>query len=149
VIIRKIVAFLLGMLLCGTAIAQTSPLLNMIFTNQPEGVVYSEDQQNTQSTQGVSLMCVFNMSSHTGTPRITYKIQGKVGSVDQYFDLLDSLTVSADNTPIVLIMGPGVENAPKLNKALPVPPIWRIAVTIGNQTVSPLTVNGVLACRVQ
>lgn len=157
----------------GTALAQQSPDLFMEFNNQTVGPVYSADQQNLQSSQSVSLMCVFNMTSHTGNARVEYMIQGRVPNSGDgvYFKLLDSLQVEADNTPIVLIMGPGIENAPQLNKALPVPRIWRIVVLIsgaksgetqparsgGSRTdtpapppiETPVSVNGNLSCRVQ
>jgi hypothetical protein len=127
---------------------QSPPLMIMEFENKPDGTYTSEDQINQSSTQSVSLMCAFNMKSHAGITNVSYKIQGKI--LDTYFDLLESLSVSNDNIPIVLIMGPGVENATKLNKALPVPPVWRIVFNIAKQGQSgPVTVTGTLGCRIQ
>lgn len=104
------------------------------------GTVNSADLIMPSATD--TAVCVFTMTAHTGSPSTTIAIQGKHTATSQYYTILISGAVTADNTPIRLAVGPGVATTANIGAGLPMPATWRVQEVIGGSG----TVTGVISC---
>lgn len=92
------------------------------------------------------LVCVFNMSAHTGTPSTTFTIQNKDAASGLYYTVLTSGAIVADATPTPLSVGAGITTTANVSAGLPLARVWRVSITVAG--TSPV-VTGTLGCSVQ
>jgi hypothetical protein len=133
-------AVLMVFAVSGAAMAQSvkNPVIRL--TAQAVGTVNSLNQNNNY---GGAVVCVFTQTAHTLSPSTTFSIQGvDPGGSGQFFTIITSAAVTADNTPTPLSAGKGVGATANVSATLPVPPGWRASVTIGGTG----TVTGTVGC---
>lgn len=91
---------------------------------------------------GANLSCYYAQTSHTGTPSVTWAIQGQVPTTTNYYSIITSAAVTADSTSILSI-GTGILPSANLGANQVVPPVIRLSVTVAG--TSPV-VNAAVFC---
>lgn len=93
---------------------------------------------------GRGVVCVFNQTAHTGTPSSTFSILGYDAASNSFNNLLTSAAITADNTPRVLTVYPGLTVASNVTATNVVPRVFQISVTVGGSTP---TVTATISCN--
>lgn len=150
-------AIVVGVAIAGAAFAQTpsgsvqaiAPLTRdigavKIFTGQAAATITSPDQTGYNVSR---VACVFNMSTHTGSPSTTFTIQNKDAASGLYYNVITSAAITADNTPTPLAAGGGVVTTTNVSAGFPVAAKWRVSIAVAG-TSTP-TVTGKVGCSVQ
>lgn len=138
----RLAAFLFGLGVALPAFAQVSnPVL--ILTAQAAGTVNS-GAQTSLSGSGKSVTCVFNQTSHTGTPSSTVAIQARDPSGSGlYYTLITSTAITADATPTAVAAGKGLSTTANVSTSLPIGTAWRVSITVAGTTP---VVTGAVGC---
>jgi hypothetical protein len=102
-------------------------------TAQGAGTVNSADQTNLDD-RGVN--CIFNQSSHGGTPSSTFSIQIKDGASGQYVTIITSGAITTDNAPAALSVYAGGATTANVSDGRPLSRTWRLTTTVGGTTPS-------------
>lgn len=126
------------------------PLITL--TSQGAATVNSPDQTITITGQGTNaagvspgVVCVLNQASHTGSPSSTFSIQGKDAASGKYYTILTSAATTSDNMPNAIAVGRGVATVANVSAGFPLPPTWRVSVTVGGTSTPVIT--GTLGCN--
>lgn len=101
------------------------------FTAQAAGTLVSGDI-SIPGVRGVNAIMV--QTSHTGTPSTTFSIQNKDPVTGQYFTVLTSAAVTADNTPSQLTVYPGAATTTNVSDGRPLSRVWRVSATVAGTT---------------
>lgn len=111
------------------------------------GTVNSATQTNLDK---VAVSCVFQQTSHTGSPSSTFSIQTYDAGTASWFTKATSAAVTADSTPTVLEMGAGAQTSSLLSNMTAygarLSRVWRVSITVGG-TSTPV-VTGKIGCNV-
>lgn len=112
-------------------------------TAQGAATLSSADQTGFNVSR---VVCVFNMSAHTGTPSTTFNIQNKDAASGAYYTLITSTATTADATPNFISAGAGVVTTANVGAGVPLARTWRVQVIVAG--TSPV-VTGTAGCSVQ
>lgn len=113
----------------------------LTLTAQAAGTVNSADQTNFS---GSAVSCVFNQSTHTGTPSTTFSIQYKDTASGLYVTVLTSAAITADATPTILSVGANSATA-NVSDTRHLVRTWRVSATVGGTTPA---VTATVGCSV-
>lgn len=100
-------------------------------TTQGSGTVNSNPQVNA-TYRGVK--CTFNQSAHTGTPSTTFAIQFQDVSSAAFVTYITSGAITADATPTVLTVYPGITATANVSLSDILARNWRVTTTVGGTT---------------
>lgn len=90
--------------------------------------------------------CVYVQTSHTGNPGTVIAIQGKDTTTGLYYNLIQSGSITLDNTPTVVYAGAGVTTGANVGNNVMVPRTWRTTATLSGTFTAAA---GKLSCDVQ
>ena len=112
----------------------------------PNTPVVSADQNGFNVSR---VVCVFNQTTYTGSPSVTFAIQNKDKVSGNYYTLVTSAaTTTALNTPVYVAAGADLPNSSNLTQGAPIAQTWRVIATAGTGSSTPVS-TGTVGCSVQ
>lgn len=116
-------------------------------TARAAGTTNSSDQSGFNVSR---VACVFNLSSYTGDPSVTFKIQNKDAASGLYYTLVTSAAITSAtgvNAPVAISAGAGVATTANVGAGIPVARNWRTQTVVGGAD-TPI-VTGTVGCSAQ
>lgn len=111
-------------------------------TAQTPATVTSADQSGYNVSR---VTCVANIASKVGSSTMTFKIQNKDAASGNYYDVIESGTVTALATPTPISAGASMTTSANRAANVPIARTWRVSATISTAT----SLTGTIGCTVQ
>lgn len=83
---------------------------------------------STDIIAGVGAHIVLDMTAVSGTPSITYTVQGKDKVSGKYYNILTSAAITTVSTNIIQVY-PGIPETANVSESSILPGTWRVIVT--------------------